>query len=361
VESKTWVIGAGVAAAAVLVLPLALLLLLFDDAAGSQTCAGSAVVDPDSVPESLVAGGSTFTHEQLVNAAWIITAGADLGLDERDQTIGVMTAIGESSLRVLDYGDAAGPDSRGLFQQRDNWGPLEDRMDPYTSAQLFFNAPFGPGVGGMITRGLNNRPDLSPTEIAHRIQINADPNHYAKYWDMAVDLVNALAGTDPAGCAAAWDGTASDALAWPENPTTVTSGYGPRVLNGVYELHDALDMSAGCGTTIMAAANGTVTAASDGCAIGATGCNGGWGNYVRIDHGTIGGHRTWTGYNHMANGSVTVKAGDTVVQGQVIGTESNTGYSFGCHLHFQVWLDTDAVSLVSDANTDPLTVLPPRP
>ena len=92
---------------------------------------GAASVDLGNVPEGPLAG---FDHTQLVNAAWIMRAAADLGLSLRDQRIGVMTAIGESGLRVLDYGDAAGPDSRGLFQQRANgaWGSLADRMDPYT-------------------------------------------------------------------------------------------------------------------------------------------------------------------------------------------------------------------------------------
>ncbi|WP_418605936.1 hypothetical protein [Georgenia sp. SUBG003] len=78
-----------------------------------------------------------YSGAQLANAAAIINAGADLGLSVRDQTIGVMTAMGESGLEVLDHGDEAGPDSRGLFQQRDNgaWGTLEQRMDPTASAR----------------------------------------------------------------------------------------------------------------------------------------------------------------------------------------------------------------------------------
>ena len=56
--------------------------------------------------------------------------------------ISVMVALGESGLRVLDYGDGPGPDSRGLFQQRDNgaWGSYADRMDPTTSATNFIKA-----------------------------------------------------------------------------------------------------------------------------------------------------------------------------------------------------------------------------
>ena len=46
----------------------------------------------------------------------------------------------ESSLRNVDHGDTAGPDSRGLFQQRDGWGPLDVRMDPAGAAGLFYAA-----------------------------------------------------------------------------------------------------------------------------------------------------------------------------------------------------------------------------
>jgi hypothetical protein len=140
-------------------------------------------VDPAAVPEGPVAG---FSGEQLANAAAIVNAAEALGLDTCAQVVGVMTAMGESSLRVLDRGDAAGPDSRGLFQQRDNgaWGSYADRMDPTTSATNFF-------------RALQEVPDwrsLPPTIAAHRTQRNADPYHYQRWWDDAVEVVGALAG-----------------------------------------------------------------------------------------------------------------------------------------------------------------------
>ena len=140
-------------------------------------------VDPATVPDMTVDG---YGHDQLVNAAYIIQAGKDQGLSVRDQTIGVMTAMGESSLRVIDYGDAAGPDSRGLFQQRDNgaWGSYSDRMDPYISATNFFKA--------MVV--VEGRDILEPTIVAHRTQRNADPYHYARYWGSAVAVVEALSG-----------------------------------------------------------------------------------------------------------------------------------------------------------------------
>ena len=119
-------------------------------------------------------------------AATILSAARDQGVGSYGETIGVMTAIGESGLRNLDYGDAAGPDSRGLFQQRDNgaWGTLADRMDPYTAATNFFRK---------LVR-LPGWQSMTPTEAAHAVQVNADPGYYAQYWGDAQTVVAALGG-----------------------------------------------------------------------------------------------------------------------------------------------------------------------
>lgn len=124
---------------------------------------------------------------QLQNAAAIVAAGKAMGINTRGQTLAVMTAMGESSLQVLDRGDAAGPDSRGLFQQRDSWGPLADRMDPTKSAALFYRA----------LQKVDGWADLQPTEAAHRVQRNADPNHYEQFWDDAVQVVASVTGQTP--------------------------------------------------------------------------------------------------------------------------------------------------------------------
>lgn len=42
-------------------------------------------------------------------------------------------------LRNIDYGDVAGPDLRGLFQQWDTWGSLAQRMSPRPAATFFHN------------------------------------------------------------------------------------------------------------------------------------------------------------------------------------------------------------------------------
>ena len=120
----------------------------------------------------------------IANAAQVVKAATDSGLDAWGMSVGVMTAAGESGLRVLDKGDAAGADSRGLFQQRANgaWGSYADRMNPYTSSKNFFK----------VLMKVPGYRQLPPTIAAHRVQGNADPNHYTPYWGDAVRIVAAL-------------------------------------------------------------------------------------------------------------------------------------------------------------------------
>jgi len=145
--------------------------------------------------------GERYDAEQVCNAAAIIDVGAGLGLSTRDQTIAVMTAIGESSLRNLPYGDwessgIRNPDgspttSIGLFQQQDEWGTREQRLDPPTAAGLFYEA--------MLERVPQpERDSIEPTLVAHRTQVNDDPQHYARSWPDAVALVQELTTTDAA-------------------------------------------------------------------------------------------------------------------------------------------------------------------
>lgn len=142
------------------------------------------VVDPVRVGKYLVPSGpiAGYCQPQLINAAQILTAARNYALPERVREIGVMTAIGESGLRNLDFGDTAGPDSRGLFQQRANWGPLATRMNPLLASESFFRRMLG--VPGWNT--------LPPTVVAHAVQANADPNYYAKFWSRAQNLVVGL-------------------------------------------------------------------------------------------------------------------------------------------------------------------------
>ena len=81
---------------------------------------------------------------------------------------------------------------------------------------------------------------------------------------------------------------------------------------------------------ILAAADGVVVEARN--SIICQGCKFGYGNYVKLDHG--GGFTAI--YGHLRYPSVTVRVGQHVEQGQVLGFMGNTGHSTGIHLHFEI-------------------------
>jgi murein DD-endopeptidase MepM/ murein hydrolase activator NlpD len=117
-------------------------------------------------------------------------------------------------------------------------------------------------------------------------------------------------------------------LIWPVNGPVV-SGFGWRW----DRMHEGIDIAAGYGTPIRAAAAGNVIYA---------GWMGGYGNLIIIDHG--GGIAT--AYGHQSSFAV---GGGSVSQGQTIGYVGCTGHCFGPHLHFEV--------RVTGAAVDPLGYL----
>lgn len=199
VNPRDWLTKQGVLVPAKGVQGVAPGVVLVDPGAGGVGSTGSPILSwPSPSPAPVSPTGSTrdtqpvvsvlpeqvgaYKGEQVVNAAYVIKAGQGMGLDAWSITVGVMTAMGESSLVNIGYGDAAGPDSRGLFKQRDSWGTLAQRMNPSAAAGLFFAALVKvPGYRA-----------LEPTIAAHRTQRNADPYHYAPYWGPAVQMVAVL-------------------------------------------------------------------------------------------------------------------------------------------------------------------------
>ncbi|CAN7337140.1 M23 family metallopeptidase [Terrabacter sp. LjRoot27] len=115
-----------------------------------------------------------------------------------------------------------------------------------------------------------------------------------------------------------------------------TSPFGPRIhpLLGRPMFHTGIDLAAACGTPIHAAADGTVIYARVSAS---------WGGRTIIEHSPT----LKTAYGHQSKFLVT--EGQRVKQGQVIGLSGTTGWSTGCHLHFDV--------IVNDRYVDPAPYL----
>lgn len=143
-----------------------------------------------------------------------------------------------------------------------------------------------------------------------------------------------------AGPGGARDGAAvpprAGTLAWPVQGR-MSSPFGMRVhpITGVYKLHTGTDISASCGTPIRAARDGVVVAA---------GWNSAYGWRTVVSHGAVGGVLLTTTYNHQDR--LGIEVGARVGTGQVIGSVGSTGYSTGCHLHFELFVNSSVVDPV---------------
>ncbi|WP_395639207.1 LysM peptidoglycan-binding domain-containing protein [Pseudolysinimonas sp.] len=134
-------------------------------------------------------GVTELTAEQEGNARIIIQVGREQGVPDYGIIIALATAMQESSLRNIDYGDR---DSVGLFQQRTStgWGTIDEIMNPYHSAFLFYQGRSG------YTRGLldiSGWQSMALTVAAQKVQISAYPNAYAKWETSARSWFSALA------------------------------------------------------------------------------------------------------------------------------------------------------------------------
>ncbi|MFX4291317.1 hypothetical protein [Streptomyces bohaiensis] len=125
--------------------------------------------------------------QQAANAATVTVVGSTRELPERAMVIAVATAMQESSLYNIDYGDR---DSVGLFQQRPSmgWGSIAEIMDPvYASGQFYDH--------------LVDVPDyleLPLTVAAQEVQRSAFPDEYAKHEPEATVMAAAFTGRESA-------------------------------------------------------------------------------------------------------------------------------------------------------------------
>lgn len=218
------VLAVGVAAAAALLAPgagvLGVATLVSPAAAGSGSCLwdspttsslGVAGATPQSLTATNTSGATvTLNKQQLTRAATIVAVGNNERIPARGQLIALMTALTESSVRVLSNtsaypnsanipndGGGSDHDSVGLFQQRPaaGWGSVANLMDPVWSSRAFYGGPNGPNHGS--PRGLldiDGWQSMAPGAAAQAVQVSAYPDRYADNQPVAEKILTALSG-----------------------------------------------------------------------------------------------------------------------------------------------------------------------
>ena len=172
-----------VAALVVGLVALAGRLLAADPSATSPRCT-AVVPDPGAEGRTLDA---ELAPDQAAYAALVVGVANQRGLPARAATIGVATAIQESGLRNIDYGDR---DSLGLFQQRPSqgWGSEEQVQDPVYATTAFYDA--------LVQ--VDGYTDLDITVAAQEVQRSGFPEAYADHEGEGRALASALYGLSPA-------------------------------------------------------------------------------------------------------------------------------------------------------------------
>lgn len=137
---------------------------------------------------ALLGGTSWYLDpEQAANAALLGGIAEQRALPARAVTIAVATALQESKLRNIAYGDR---DSLGLFQQRPSqgWGTVAEVQDPVHATNAFYDALVG----------LSGYQDMPITQAAQAVQRSAYPEAYALHEERARAWASALTGYSPA-------------------------------------------------------------------------------------------------------------------------------------------------------------------
>lgn len=194
-----------------------------------------------------------------------------------------------------------------------------------------------PATGPVLATGTTGTGSVAASSVTPQPEISAEAGAQIDFSRSAV-----VTQADPDGklkqlLSAQSAGSVSRAasagtLGAPLASMATASPFGYRVspiTGGMGDFHRGQDYVAQCGTSVMAAATGTVTFV-------------GWhqyggGNRVVVDHG----NGLETTYNHLSSFNVT--EGQTVSRGDVIALSGTTGASTGCHLHFEVQVNGEVV------------------
>lgn len=172
---------------------------------------------------------------------------------------------------------------------------------------------------------------IDPAEAINAVQGSADPARYAEALPAAESVTASLTGQSQTCRAGAPGQVSADGWASPASGR-ISSQFGIRIhpVTGERKMHYGIDYADACGSPIYAATSGRVVFA---------GAAGGYGYLITIDHG----NGVQSRYAHMYADGLFVRPGDDVAAGQNIAAIGNSGVSSGCHLHFELRVNGQAV------------------
>lgn len=130
--------------------------------------------------------GTKLSAAQVTNARTIIAVGKGHGFSKRGQIVAIATAMQESTLHNLKYGDR---DSQGLFQQRPSmgWGSVSQITDPVMASRAFYGVASHTNNPGL--KDIRGWESMSVTRAAQAVQRSGYPDAYAKWERLATELV----------------------------------------------------------------------------------------------------------------------------------------------------------------------------
>lgn len=145
---------------------------------------------------SVLSKYSGLNSKQQENAKTIIAAGKASDVDSWGWTIALATAMQESTMNNINYGDR---DSLGLFQQRPGtgWGTPAQITDPYKSSMAFYGTSDHTNNPGL--KDIKGWDKMPLTVAAQKVQRSGHPDAYAKWEPLARDIVLQVADEVVAG------------------------------------------------------------------------------------------------------------------------------------------------------------------
>lgn len=296
-----------------------------DLAEGQQALADQRTEVTDSVNELYQQG-----DPQLMSLTALMNSGSLGDLTRQQQTDRV---ISSNQTEVYDELDAAEVllqvREDQLSEARDDVAQQREAAAANLATMRALTAQAVAGrekVRDKVAVRLDARREASAALAKDRALLSRLRNQEARIKQQIMEAARASRGTSVSAPA--------DGFLLPPVTGPVTSPFGMRThpIYGYYSLHDGTDFGVACGEGMRASGDGTVISKYYSSV---------YGNRLYVNMGQVNGKNLTVVYNHASGYRVDV--GDRVSTGEIVGYVGDTGWSTGCHLHYTVLVNGNAV------------------